>query len=177
MDFHSKRLQQLNEDIGTMTFTINGLNQLVPPEESLNQSVSPVGSEALSEMLGSPLTSSYATKILRLTSSMAGFYCKASDLADNSTDEDDGSKISKLVSTHLKLMYGRLDVFLDFGGYTELRLSCFSQASSMIIFCPNIRQCPRVEQIATMFVGQCEHIEMLLMVHGPPLLQRYKIEI
>ena len=127
-------------------------------------------------MLGSPLTSSYAKKFLQSTSLMAGFYRKASDLADNSTDEDDGSKISKLVGTHLELMYGRLDVFLDFGGYTELRLSCFSQASSMIVFCPNIRQCPRVEQIATMFVGQCQQTEMLLMVHGPPLLQQDKIE-
>ena len=50
MDFHSNRLQQLNEDIGTMTFTINGVNQSVSPEES----------GALSDMLGSPLTSSYA---------------------------------------------------------------------------------------------------------------------
>ena len=110
--------------MGTMTLTINGLNQLVPPEES-NQSVSLLGSEALSGMLGSPLNSSYAKKFLHSTSLMAGFYGIANDLADNSTDEDDGSKISKLDSTHLELMYGRLDCFLDFGGYTELRLSCF----------------------------------------------------
>ena len=144
MDFHSKRLQQLNKvmgnkDMGTMTLTIDGLNQLVLPDKSLNQSKLPVGSEASSQMLCSPLNSSYAKRFLRSTSMMAGFYGIANDLADNSTDEDDGSKISKLVSTHLELMYDRLAGFLDFGGYTELRLSCFSQASSMIVFCPNIR--------------------------------------
>ena len=76
---------------------------------------------------------------------MAGFYRKASDLADNSTDEDDGSKISELDSTNLDLMYGRLDSFLDFCRFTELRLSCFSQMSSMIIFCLAIEQFPRMK--------------------------------
>ena len=46
----------------------------------------------------------------------------------------------------------------------------------MIVFCPNIGRCPRMKQIANTFVGQCEQKEMLLMVHGPPLLQQYKIE-
>ena len=40
----------------------------------------------------------------------------------------------------LVLVHGRLDAFMDFGPWADLKMSCFSLASAYIHFCPNICQ-------------------------------------
>ena len=79
----------------------------------------------------------------------------------------------------LVLLHGRLHAFMDFGPLADLKMSCFSQASSYIVFCPNIRKqfpagspgtgiCPLL--FKEMHQEQPNHEHVLFVVHGPPNL-------
>ena len=91
------------------------------------------------------------------------------------------STISREVA-ELVLVHGRLHAFMDFDPWADLKMSCFAEASSYVIFCPNsYDQFPMKEQglgiCPILFKHMnndgrcidCEHV--LFVVHGPPGLR------
>lgn len=77
----------------------------------------------------------------------------------------------------LALVYGRLDAFVDFGPRSDVRLSCFSQMSSHLMFCPSVGKCPKILNLARFIQSNCcvpkndfllePCTRMMVVLHGP----------
>ena len=72
------------------------------------------------------------------------------------------------------LLHEHLCSVLDLGLSTDLRLSCLSQASSFVLYCPSIVKCPLIGRVAAQLLGGATfnelfhpNMEILMILHGP----------
>ena len=87
---------------------------------------------------------------------------------------------SESKKTLIVLLVDRLLTFVDFISSTHLRLACFSQMTSMVIYCPTMARCDAIKElIESIFGNMCEkddiqpeslsslYHEVMLIVHAP----------
>ena len=152
-EFHQARLGEIIEDPG----------QIITISDSADIVVMPSNTAELEKMLPQSHDKLSLTKFLNFVGIMSGL-CTL--LMEQKSSHE---------FCHLDLMFGKLHHCIDFGHGTDLRLSCFSQMSSSILFSPTFSNCPHLKQVAEATVGSSTNDKMLIIVHGPKSMRQDEI--
>ena len=80
------------------------------------------------------------------------------------------------------IIHGQIKYLIDCGPEMDLRLACFSQTSSYIIFCPNVAKVNAIKKLSLqLFLETLDKVQdrgdqLLLLARGPEVLKFGQVE-